>query len=354
MFYSIFDVAYQGTWMSSMFSVRDPAQHAALRRPVAQKFSMSSMKAMEPFADECNEIFINAMKELEAQKVDLSTWLQWYAFDVISALTFHRRFGFMEERRDVENMIKDISQGLVAAAAVSQVPRLHPWLMGSRWLPTLLAAQPFFRVPDPLRTVVKFTEDCIADYDRNPPSEHRPDFMSWLRQVNVKGESMSDPDFVNHLSNNLLAGSDTTAISLRAVLYFQVQNPGCYRKAQEEVDEADNAGKLSDCISYAECLQLPYLQAVMKEAMRCHPGVSYPLERVVPHGGADICGVHLMKGTIVGVNPAVIHRDTSIFGDDAIRFSPERWLTGNEERTKLMDRNLMTMSFPRACIVATY
>ncbi len=155
MFYSIFDVAYQGTWMSSMFSVRDSAQHAALRRPVAQKFSMSSMKALEPFADECNEIFINAMKELEGQKVDLSTWLQWYAFDVISAITFHRRFGFMEERRDVENMIEDISQGLVAAAAVSQVPGLHPWLMGSSWLPKLLAAQPFFRAPDPLRTVVR-------------------------------------------------------------------------------------------------------------------------------------------------------------------------------------------------------
>ena len=138
-----------------MFSVRDAAQHQALRRPVAQKFSMSSMKSMEPFVDECNDIFIQAMREMEGEKVDFGMWLQWYAFDVISAMTFHRRFGFMEERRDVENMIGDISQGLVAAATSGQVPSIHPWLMGNNWLQMLLRVQPFVRVPDPLRTVVK-------------------------------------------------------------------------------------------------------------------------------------------------------------------------------------------------------
>lgn len=81
----------------------------------------------------------------------------------------------------------------------------------------------------------------------------------------------------------------------------------------------------------------------MKEAMRCHPGVSYPLERVVPPGGAELCGVHLNEGTIVGVNPVVIHRDTNIFGDDALQFNPERWLGDDTEHIKNMDRHLMTV-----------
>ena len=138
-----------------MFSVRDPALHQALRRPVAQKFSMSSMKSMEPFVDECNDIFVQAMREMEGEKIDMGMWLQWYAFDVISAMTFHRRFGFMEQRRDVENMIGDISQVLVVAATSGQVPSLHPWLMGNNWLQIIFRLQPFIRVPDPLRTVVK-------------------------------------------------------------------------------------------------------------------------------------------------------------------------------------------------------
>lgn len=56
-----------------------------------------------------------------------------------------------------------------------------------------------------------------------------------------------------------LAGSDTTGISLRAIFYFLVQNPEVYRKLQNEIDKADHAGKLSEYVTYAECLELPYL-----------------------------------------------------------------------------------------------
>lgn len=82
----------------------------------------------------------------------------------------------------------------------------------------------------------------------------------------------------------------------------------------------------------------------MKEAMRCHPGVSFPLERVVPEGGTILCGVHLPAGTIVGMNPAVVHHDKTIFGDDAEAFRPERWIKSSREQISLMDRHLMTVS----------
>lgn len=81
----------------------------------------------------------------------------------------------------------------------------------------------------------------------------------------------------------------------------------------------------------------------MKEGMRCHPGVSFPLERVVPEGGTVLCGAHLEAGTIVGINPAVMHHDRMIFGDDAAAFRPERWTESEEEHIKLMDRHLMTV-----------
>lgn len=86
----------------------------------------------------------------------------------------------------------------------------------------------------------------------------------------------------------------------------------------------------------------------MKEAMRCHPSVSFPLERVVPEGGTTLCGVHLEAGTVVGANPAVIHHDTNIFGEDAAEFRPERWTESAEDRVKVMDRHLMTVS---SCIL---
>lgn len=208
--------------MPSMFSIRDPVQHQALRRPVAQKFSMSSIKTLEPCADECTKIFIDAMADLEGQCVDLSMWLQWYAFDVIGAITFQRRFGFMEKRRDVDGMIDALDKGLFYGGIVSQVPALHHWLLGNRWVARLIAAQPFVQVADPLRTIVRvrrpfcvvsefsmligsqFTQNCIDDYDQSP-AEHagRPDFLAWLRGQEAKGKPMPNRDMINHLSNNL-------------------------------------------------------------------------------------------------------------------------------------------------------
>ncbi|CAI7627401.1 unnamed protein product [Penicillium manginii] len=204
-FYNAFSPIFEGGTMPSMFTVRDPIAHQALRRPVAQKFSMSSIKSLEPFADECTSIFIDAMKELQGQKVDLGVWLQWYAFDVIGAITFQRRFGFMENREDVMGMIGGLELGLKYAGVVGQVPALHPWLMGNRWVAKLLTAQPLIEIADPLRTMVNITQECIDDYDKTPDKTHgqRPDFLAWLRSEESKGKPLSNRDMINHLSNNL-------------------------------------------------------------------------------------------------------------------------------------------------------
>lgn len=152
---------FEDTIMRNMFTARDPAEHQNLRKPVSQKFSMTSIKSLEPFADDCSEIFIRAMHDLEGQPINLGVWLQWYAFDVIGGITFQRRFGFMEERRDIEGMIDGIENVLFYAAVIGQVPEWHPYLVGSLYLMKFLAWQTVVKVPDPLRTVVKVSSTVL-------------------------------------------------------------------------------------------------------------------------------------------------------------------------------------------------
>jgi cytochrome P450 len=57
-----------------------------------------------------------------------------------------------------------------------------------------------------------------------------------------------------------------------------------------EIDEQDLAGTLSNPIMCREAQNLPYLQAVIKEALRLHPATGLPLGRAVPEGGAEIAG----------------------------------------------------------------
>jgi hypothetical protein len=210
---------YQDQVLDSLFSTRDPVYHKNLKRPVAQLFSMTNMRNYEPYADECSAIFIDSMRDMQNRVVDLSTWLQWYAFDVIACITFQRRFGFMEQRADINNMIGDLDGIFSYVKVVGQYPKLHPWLMGSRaFVSAVKRLLP--NLPDPVYTFLKvfpqkhqtlapcidgeqITEDEIVRHDREEKQAGRTDFLSQLRAKEAKDGQLSHSDIMNHLSNNM-------------------------------------------------------------------------------------------------------------------------------------------------------
>ncbi|KAH8652879.1 putative P450 monooxygenase [Ilyonectria robusta] len=347
-FYRTMDMSFEDKVMPSLFTTISPDEHKELKRPVAQKFSMTSIRSLEHLVDPCSEIFTEAMEDLQGEVVDLGVWLQWYAFDVIGSITFAKRFGFMEKREDVKGIISAIEWVLMYAGIVGQVPWLHQFLLGSMLFQKLLRA---VSNSDPMKIASDMVLSAIREHDSGDGSSDRSDFLAYLRQQQKStGIPIQRREMMNHLLNNILAGSDTTAISLRAVFYYVIRDKGVYATLQKEVDEFEAAGRLSPVITYSESLDMPYLQICLKEAMRVHPGVSFPLERIVPKGGVRVSGKHLPEGTIVGMNAAVIHRNKEIFGEDADAFRPERWM-GEEERVKVMDRHLLTFGAgARTCI----
>lgn len=141
----------------------------------------------------------------------------------------------------------------------------------------------------------------------------------------------------------MTAGSDTTSILTRSVFYQLLKHPEKLRRLLDELDQAEQEGRLSEYVSWQEAQQLPYLDAVIKEAGRLHPPFGLHLERYVPPEGAVICGTHLPGGTIVGTNSWAIHRREETFGKDADEFRPERWLCDEAERRK-MGRAILTVS----------
>jgi cytochrome P450 len=94
----------------------------------------------------------------------------------------------------------------------------------------------------------------------------------------------------------MVAGSDTTAISLSATLYYLLSNPTSLAKLRDEIDHFTARGSLSKNPSFKESQEMPYLQAVIKEALRMHPATGLPLEREVPAGGATIGGYFFPAG----------------------------------------------------------
>lgn len=171
------------------------------------------------------------------------------------------------------------------------------------------------------------------------PSEDGPLTMLQRLLLNQAKDpsSINNREIMTHTFGNISAGSDTTAVALRSVLYHILKHPEVYTKLYEEVRTLETP------VKFTAANKLPYLSAVIQEAMRLHPSVGMILARLVPAGGATICGFDLSEGTQVGINPWVLHRDPDVFPDPNA-FRPERWLptVTDEAHLRLMNRSFFT------------
>lgn len=238
--------------------------------------------------------------------------------------------------------------------------------------PALLAIQPFLASlggSKSTNVVIDFANERIREakkaivngqHDKGDLKKTHPtpqDFCSKLigmaeNYSSEKTGKVSPDDLIaGACTQNIFAGSDTTSITLTATLFNIVKRPEVLRKLRIELDQAAQNGQLSDPPLFSETQKLPYFQAVLKESLRVHPAVGFPLWREVPSGGATICGRYFPAGLNLGVNPWVAHRNRQIWGSDAEEFRPERWTDSSED--KLRDMNAVFMPFgmgSRTCI----
>ncbi|KAL8799513.1 MAG: hypothetical protein Q9182_005822 [Xanthomendoza sp. 2 TL-2023] len=86
----------------------------------------------------------------------------------------------------------------------------------------------------------------------------------------------------------LIAGSETTSSAVAAATYYLLRNPAMLLRAQTEIRRA--FGKTEDITLRAVSSPglLPYLEAVIKESLRCYPPIPATLPRKVGAVGAII------------------------------------------------------------------
>lgn len=138
------------------------------------------------------------------------------------------------------------------------------------------------------------------------------------------------------------AGFDTISGALCAFLFYVVKTAGCQATLHEELDQAQKSGQLNDYPTYDQTVQLSYLQVSIREAQRLHTGVGISLPRVVPPEGTTMEGHHIPGGTVIGINPWVLHRNKQVFGEDADDFRPTRYTEATDLQRKAMDTTNLT------------
>ncbi|EGO59223.1 hypothetical protein NEUTE1DRAFT_121081 [Neurospora tetrasperma FGSC 2508] len=309
-----------------IFSTTSPTEHAKMKRPVAKYYSTSYVQALEPHVDAVLNDFCKYVEERfinvpgGPKELDFGEWLGYHAWDLISSVTFSRRFGYMEHGSDFDGTIEKAEAALRYFQTVGQIPILDYFLDKN---PIKRVGPP--NLVHPARIAVQSFVARLQGKDENYDPKN-PDYLQhFIDSKETHPDLVDDNQIISDVLVNLLAGADTTAIALRAVFYYMLKNRSVYNRVSEEIQAA--GFDRSKPVPYSGARQLPYLEACVREALRIHPAAAMLLERYVPAGGITLPdGSFVPAGTAVGLNPWVVSRNKSIFGEDSDTFRPERWL----------------------------
>lgn len=316
---------WQGHRTFDLFGERDEKVHGKQRRLVSNIYSLDQLKKMEPYVDNTLTLFLNRLEEVRKQgAIDMGKWAQMFAFgktrvidlcmklitplDVIGEVTFSRRFGFLAAGKD-DGSFSAIDSALHSAAWIGQTPWLY-------WLHDLFMPYigNYLGVNNRNGSLRQFAaRECEERKGRG--SDHRDMLRALIDVKEQKPGEFDDNGVLSMAASNIFAGSDTTGISIGAVLNNLCKHSDCKEKLVNEIKGAlhdegvSSTGNMPFKVGHA----MPYLQACIQEALRLHPAVGMSLPRVVPQEGFEIDGFFIPAGVSLSFN--LKQRPTDIFSD---------------------------------------
>ncbi|KAI0144482.1 cytochrome P450 [Xylariaceae sp. FL1272] len=362
--YAVSGVLHEGQITYNIFSETDTAAFIRMKKPIAKCFSMNGVLSFQTHIDNVLAHFVRQIDErfgaaqnASSTAFDFGKWMLYLTWDMVGKATYGSRIGYLDHGSDFDGTLERSEKAMDYIVTVGVQPKLDTFLDKNRLYrigpPTMLSL---------VNLSVQHVMKRFTGQDNHDPG--KPDFLDRYIEAKIEHpEIVDDARLLSYLLVNMAAGADTTAVSLRSIFYLCLKHPRVWERLQEEILTASFAQKdtMDLPVSFAQARALPYLEAVVREALRLWPGNSFPMERYVPAGGVTLPdGSFVPQGTLLGFNAWVLHRNKQTWGQDAEDFRPERWLrdvtNGESEpeyRERLAEMNNNDLSFGgglRKCI----
>jgi len=183
------------------------------------------------------------------------------------------------------------------------------------WVPTR-ENRAFEAALDRLETVVA---EIIAERrgtEGHGEDEPPMDLLSILLRAQKRGKQ-SDEQLRDEVMTMLLAGHDTTALTLTYACYLLAEHPAAEKRVHAELDST-----LDGAPTFADVQGLTYLDRVLQETMRLYPPV-YTIFRE-PIVDVKLGGYRVPEGAAVMLPQWAVHRSPR-WWDEPEQFDPDRW-----------------------------
>ncbi|KGL82603.1 Cytochrome P450 2J6, partial [Tinamus guttatus] len=264
---------------------------------------------------------VKFFRDTNGKAVDPSYPIVHAVSNVICAVVFGHRFSLEDktfcELIEAYNYIVAFGNSYLYVLC-----EIFPWLL--KYLPG-----PHLKASSYCDFVHSFIRKEIESHRERGIIDEPQDFIDFYLDQMVKNENVPNSTFdednmVQSVFDLFLAGSETTATSLRWALLFMVVYPDIQEKVQKELDAVLDPSHL---ICYEDWKNLPYTNAVIHEIMRYGSIVLITIPRQAVKN-TTMLGYQIPKGTVIVPNL------------DSALFDPKYWETPHEfNPSHFLDKN---------------
>lgn len=325
---------------------REVASHHARRKLWERALSARVLPSYIPPLVQHTFALLSALRTTSAEPVNVNNYVRLFTFDAMGTVGFGRDKGF-----------DGLSTGTLhpAVATLIDMMGVGVYMMLVPWLHVLADYVPAMGIiyrPDELfRGFAKETLGQYCDIGNSTRGKRKEDdsvlrgdqlarkdsrsFTDILNQIHPS----SSPDDRRTLSDCVLlaiAGADTTSSSLVHILYRLARHKDIQDRAYQEIlrervpESSPSTSQETQFASWVETAKLPYLEALIREALRLHPPAPTGLPRLSPAEGFTIqhndgTATFISGHTNVSVPVYTLLRDPQNFSRP-LDFVPERFL----------------------------
>ncbi|KAK4243558.1 cytochrome P450 [Corynascus novoguineensis] len=297
-----------------------------------RKIDRPGVRRLEPIIQEyMGKMLVRMQKSgTQSEVVELHHMFKACASDIITLYAFGDSFHFMDQSDYGKRYFR-------AGEAFNSMTHLFGALP---WLLTIASSVPGWLLkylnPEMTEFVDRrewWIEKVREIRNSNNPERAKNTIFGGILDSSLPVEDKTDERLANEAQLIVFAGEGTAAHTLTSAIFHLLEKPEILQKVKDELAAVVSDGR--PIPTFQQLDKLRYMDAVINETIRLHPGAMHRQVRVCPDDAivyADKArGVEYVvpPGTVYGISPLTSHMNGSVF-QDPYEFVPERWIDNPE------------------------
>ncbi|KAN0109020.1 cytochrome P450 monooxygenase [Russula decolorans] len=325
---------------------QSPAFGPAQVRKFTSLFLEKSLELREIWVD----LLSNSSRKDGKKSFDVYMWLNRVTLDIIGLTGFNYAFDSLHssaEEKTTNDTYRAIHSLMFRAGSPDILFVIQLFFPMFRLIPTRRSrflSRAFKEIQHTGSQLIQDRKAAVraeCDVNGSGPVERQDvgghDLLSLLIKANIAADMpesmrMSDSEILSQVATFLLAGHETSSTAVSWTLFALACHPTVQTKLRAELRTCPTDSPTMDQLN-----SLPYLESVVREALRLYAPVSgtqriamhdteIPLQKPFTDKQGILRGtVRVSKGDLVIIPIRLLNRSTEVWGEDANEFRPERW-----------------------------